>query len=427
MTDSRRRARWLIAGALLTLLVAADQILLRRLTETDSRGLMEATFGPAAVRTATEEYGSAARAIENIVESRTADGTIRMSNLPCYPDTARARAGWEDLYRLQWMRRIPFARVPVPAQDLPTIRINADGFRGREIRTVKRPGTIRVVLLGNSTAFGVGASDDAATIAQRLEVHLSAAVGAPVEVVNLAVPRFTTDEERTVWFEVGQHLSPDAVVHLTGFQDAADLLSPPEDPETLEARETFAKRWARRSGLASLLWGAPNDVTDRAAWKSPLAIVPSSTPSGPFEENEDTEAVQGGLERTARNLRATALSSTDLGAVWIVAIQPTLARQPYLFQYERDVIWKTQNPAAGVEQERVRTIFRAAGARQIEAITRVGKARAMPAVVIDLNDLFPANPQPLFCDFVHLGDAGQDYFAGVLAKAIASLLQARGR
>ena len=52
----------------------------------------------------------------------------------------------------------------LPNQSLDTININNHGFRGDEFSEIKPSDTYRIFMLGGSTMFGTGATDDTTTI-----------------------------------------------------------------------------------------------------------------------------------------------------------------------------------------------------------------------------------------------------------------------
>lgn len=95
--------------------------------------------------------------------------------------------------------------------------INAKGLRGSE-HPLARTGRPRLVLLGDSVAFGYGVADDD-TFAARLETR-------GYEVVNLAVPGYGTDQELLRFERVGAAYRPDVVLlHFCAHNDFADNAS----------------------------------------------------------------------------------------------------------------------------------------------------------------------------------------------------------
>jgi lysophospholipase L1-like esterase len=85
-------------------------------------------------------------------------------------------------------------------------RTNADGFRDAEFAPSKAPGTTRVVALGDSFTFGAEV-DDGERWTEALE-RLDPAV----EVLNLGVNAYGTDQEVTLYERRGARYAPDVVV-----------------------------------------------------------------------------------------------------------------------------------------------------------------------------------------------------------------------
>lgn len=90
------------------------------------------------------------------------------------------------------------------------VTLNSRGERGPERALEKRPGVKRVLVLGDSTAWGWGV-DDAQTWTRLVEREL----GSAVELVNLAVPGYGTDQELWVLEREAPRHQPDLV--LLGF------------------------------------------------------------------------------------------------------------------------------------------------------------------------------------------------------------------
>ncbi len=90
---------------------------------------------------------------------------------------------------------------------------NSQGFRDVEHTFAKPPGVFRIVLLGDSFTFGVGAAFEE-TYPRRLERLLNQRPAAlrPVEIVNLALPRYFPAIERIVLERIGLRYQPDLVV-----------------------------------------------------------------------------------------------------------------------------------------------------------------------------------------------------------------------
>jgi len=94
--------------------------------------------------------------------------------------------------------------------DQGVVRINSWGLRGAEIEGPKPAGRRRVLVFGDSFAFGVGV-DEPHLFTTRLEHSLTEA-GDDVEVVNMGVSGYATDQELILLEELGPQLAPDLVL-----------------------------------------------------------------------------------------------------------------------------------------------------------------------------------------------------------------------
>lgn len=95
-----------------------------------------------------------------------------------------------------------------------TVRINAQHLRrGSAVATPKPAGTFRILVLGDSHAFGWAIAEDA-TVAAQLEAALGAVTDSNVEVLNAGVPGYSAYQE-AAWLEAyGSDLEPDCAIVL---------------------------------------------------------------------------------------------------------------------------------------------------------------------------------------------------------------------
>lgn len=124
-------------------------------------------------------------------------------------------------------------------------RINAQGFRGPDVALEKPPGVRRVLVVGDSFAFGEGVRFED-TLGEQLEHRL----GAGVEVVNLGVSGANTLAELSFLRHRGVRFQPDLVLWIYVLNDAgAGGLNLWED-----FTETYEARWLKSSYLVSHLY-----------------------------------------------------------------------------------------------------------------------------------------------------------------------------
>jgi lysophospholipase L1-like esterase len=130
------------------------------------------------------------------------------------------------------------------------ISINRQGLRGSEIGP-KRPGTLRILVLGDSFAFGVGAREGETYPAQLQRILRSRGVRA--EVLNAGAPGFGVPDE-VAWFQRwGWTLEPDVVL-VTVFvgNDLQDAV--PGGPKAVAVDGALMVEGEKKSSLSRWLY-----------------------------------------------------------------------------------------------------------------------------------------------------------------------------
>ena len=100
------------------------------------------------------------------------------------------------------------------------VSINSQGFRDPERRLEKRPGLRRVVLVGDSVSWGWGVDNH-----ERFSWLLEDALGLDVEVINMAVPGYGTDQAFLTLHRYGWQYDPDLVLHCVVINDVLECNS----------------------------------------------------------------------------------------------------------------------------------------------------------------------------------------------------------
>lgn len=88
---------------------------------------------------------------------------------------------------------------------------NRFGYRGPDRPSERGPGVVRVALIGDSHAFGVGVDYDR-TMGQRLAAYLAEAIGKPVETLNFALSGYNTRQELAVFRSLALRFAPTLVI-----------------------------------------------------------------------------------------------------------------------------------------------------------------------------------------------------------------------
>lgn len=135
-------------------------------------------------------------------------------------DPAPARGSvwnWEDdNVRSYWDESIPDG-VGWP----PTAETNGDGMRDRPRPPNKLPGLRRIAVLGDSVTYGYGLPIHQA-FPQQMEA-LAWETGRPTEVFNVALPGWSTRQEREAYQRIVRPYKPDLVVVAVCLNDIPDL------------------------------------------------------------------------------------------------------------------------------------------------------------------------------------------------------------
>ena len=141
---------------------------------------------------------------------------------------------------------------------------NVFRFRSPHESVARRPGTRRIIALGDSFTWGLYIPDSDSTWPALLEHSLTAAAPAkPTEVINMAQRGWTTANEAELLRRVGWQFAPDVVV-VQYFMNDAYPSAPDfrfDQPErTYLLPEAFWKGYVRTSSVAALASLAINGV-----------------------------------------------------------------------------------------------------------------------------------------------------------------------
>lgn len=118
---------------------------------------------------------------------------------------------------------------------------NRDGFRGRPL-TPKRPGTVRILCLGDSYTFGWGVDENEEPYPRIIERVLNQDAGTTrVEALNLGIPGYNTRMENALLQRIAGQYEPDIVVAAYVMNDT----EPPgyEVPVPPQVRYRYCHSW----------------------------------------------------------------------------------------------------------------------------------------------------------------------------------------
>lgn len=127
----------------------------------------------------------------------------------------------EDIYRSSSNRILRYELKPAIKTQYGgnEISINSDGFRGPEYKTFKDKDTYRIVVIGDSSAFGKLLSFEAA-LPYRLQAALSRLCPRKkIEVLNMGIEGYNSAQELELLRVKGLKYSPDLVIVYYNFND----------------------------------------------------------------------------------------------------------------------------------------------------------------------------------------------------------------
>lgn len=300
-----------------------------------------------------------------------------------------------------------------PDQRLEGVTINAQGFRGATVAREKPAGTVRVIALGGSVAFGQGASRDEAVWTAHLARVLAAQLpGRTVEVMNAATQGYDSMQERLLLETELLDLRPDLVLVLDGWNDmnastGVDASKPLVMGTFYEVDRvlTQSKQWAQNVLRLSAVHRAIERGLDRAARSRAL------------EAGERWRVHPDAVGRYRRNLDAMCRLARSVDAPLVIVAQPELfARAEPVPTAEVEVRTKVDEGGYAAHVRANYPLFR----DQARAAAEAGGAR-----FVDGTTIFDGRPDAVFVDQVHVNDRGNELIAESLAPAVMAALGSR--
>jgi len=115
----------------------------------------------------------------------------------------------------------------VPNQKFDSININNFGFRGPEISIEKPADTYRIFMVGGSTMFGMGASNDKTTIPGYVQTFINDLnLEKNVEVINAGIQKANTITELSLVRDKITKFDPDLIIMYDGWNDLRENIDP---------------------------------------------------------------------------------------------------------------------------------------------------------------------------------------------------------
>lgn len=295
------------------------------------------------------------------------------------------------------------------AQPTP-IRINAQGFRGKDFSPDKPPGTFRIISMGESSTFGFYARDEYTypallerLLAQRLR-------GRTVEVINSGIPDANSDNILAMLHQELLRYQPDLLTLYAGYNDAQYVL----DENFLQALASWvhahsATYVAMKRALSAL--GGP---VLHSRWAKYLPRA---------DRRHVSRQIELHVARYRRNLGQIIDTTRGAGARLIFIKQPvTTSRSPHTrtkgLTYFEELRWIR----AQLDREGWVTSYEALFLVQralMDTLEEMANRHGSP--LVDNIAIVNARPDYL-TSYVHLTEEGNHALAEVLSQRIAPLV-----
>jgi lysophospholipase L1-like esterase len=195
-------------------------------------------------------------------------------------------------------------------------RVSAQGFRSPEVAVPKPAGVRRVLVLGDSVAWGAGVREEE-TFARQLEVALRKELDCEVEIVNAGISGYGSLEQLDLLRNDGLALEPDVVLV---YHVENDNLS---SVRTRSALATFVKD---QTVYRSNLIGATLLAWRTARWR--LTAMQAGGDRAAYREQVRTWERRPGTAESLDALRAIAEEARAAGARVLIASNPVAPSDP---------------------------------------------------------------------------------------------------
>ncbi len=307
-----------------------------------------------------------------------------------------------------------------PSQRTTATNINSRGLRAEQgAEQDSRP---KIILLGGSAAFGVGAETDHDTITAILQESFQSH-----RLLNAGVIGFHSGQELTYLVTDLIDYQPAVVVTYNGWNDVFDLAHLRErHPNKLGFNSNFfgfenqlVRNYQSQVSFSDSLLrlvtttSRKSLVLQRFFPSLRTTETPAPAPTFSSLSSDRQKTLLDSIVRTyVNNVRKMALVSRACGAKFLVVLQPELGQRPNLTSEERARL----NAADATHyQDFMPRLYREFLNQTKPLLTREG----IDWIDLNENTLFQTTPETLFVDTVHTNRRGNE----LAAQSIAAKLQ----
>jgi len=300
----------------------------------------------------------------------------------------------------------------IPNTEEGNVRINALGYRDRELSLVPDPGTTRVLIVGDSVVFGPGV-DLEQTFAKRLEEELREVRARPIEVINGGNPDTGLTEILRIFRTRGLQMEPEVVILCFYLNDSRPPMGFRSEFVSGSPIVRFVKQnpWLRRSILfSSAYFLYYNAAIRREVSKLPISLRAQWTEL--FQEERAWRTSPAALNELIE------IAQYDWGAAWRPETWPKVESQLAEFEARS----REHGIRMGLAIMPVKVQVHGAVLRDEpqKRLKRIAKALGWPCL-----DLLPGlieqrDGGPIFSDHCHFSPHGHELVAGMFLEFLSS-------
>jgi hypothetical protein len=315
--------------------------------------------------------------------------------------------------------------IGAPGTDLPSIKTDAHGFRGRPVEP-RRDNEYRILIVGGSSAWGLGASSNQTTPAGYLEQMLNETGQDTVfRVMNGAFPAWESREEMIVTIEFFDYFDPDMIIAFTGFNDITGLTKMGERFFALrEESAVLAKAVEEQIRPMGTMTALRKLAGSLGLWRlvvyfrelRALEARKQDTVKGHYAYDENVS--REGFKRIVRRYRIMASFGDRSHAKLVIALQPDIfsTKKPMIAE-EASIVKHHRARFRGIQEAFLRY--------RTDMLTALKGLGPPKPTIVDLAPVFDKVAEPIFIDPAHYIDKGNLHVAARLKEVVLDAMEDR--
>lgn len=285
-------------------------------------------------------------------------------------------------------------------------RTNSRGLRGPEFESQKPEGVFRVIILGGSSAYGIGAGTFELSFIGVLaaELNKGLAAGKKIEVINAAQPGFNSTQEFIFLQQELLDYNPDMVIFFDGYNDVQIAVAYKDNfPEGAywetpfnygELRQKiYTPDLTRKRALEELMGTS-------VLYRKLVSLVKQKPPAQPrkqFSKEERAEWGRLAIEKYRQNLDSAFLILKDRNIIAAVGVQPILSWNRTPTEGEKKFMMNWADPT---RLELITELY----PEVVEAAQKAATNRG--ALFWDYTVLFESPAEQVYVDWCHYNPLG---------------------